>query len=126
MPGSDEPRGDTHPSSESIPTDRRTPEDLDAVFACLAHQRRRLLIECLSENPGPIVVEEVVRYISERDDVSTTDTLSNETPAELTITLLHSHLPKMADAGVIEVEHETNTIREGYRFDLATSLLEVV
>lgn len=125
MRRSDDPGDDAHPSSESIPADRRTPEDLDAVFACLAHQRRRLLIECLSENPGPIVVEEIVQYLSEREDVSTTDT-PNETPAEMTITLLHSHLPKMEDAGVIEVEHETNTIQEGYRFDLATSLLETV
>ena len=126
MPRSDDPAADFHPSPAPELTNLRTPDNVDTLFACLADQRRRLLIECLSEQPGPVVVEELVQYVSEREYGATTGTPSDDTLAEIAVTLLHNHLPRMDEAGVIDVDHETSTVQEGDRYDIATSLLEVV
>ena len=110
---------------DSGTSDSQTPEDIDAIFKCLAGHRRRLLIETLSTMSGSVGVEELVQRISE-GDIRTPGTTSDDRLNEVTISLLHTHLPKMDEAGVVEVDHETKTIQEGDRFCTAASLLEVV
>lgn len=126
MPQSDDPSDGPYLSVDSANGNLRAPEDVDTLFECLADHRRRLLIEYLAENSGPVVVEEIVRYISEPDGGATHDTLSTDTLVEITVTLLHNHLPKMNDAGVVDVDHETSTVQEGDRFEIATALVAVV
>lgn len=121
------PRSDDSPAfTGPIATSLDTPRDIDSLFACLANHRRRLLLEGLSERSGPVVVEELVQHIVEREDEATADTGGNDQLSEITIALFHNHLPKLQEAGVIDVDHETNTVREGYRFQTAKSLLETV
>ena len=97
---------------------------MDAIFGCLASHQRRLLIECLSETSGPVVVEELVQQISEQGDRSAAEASRDERLGDAAITLLHNPLPRMDEAGVIEVDHETKTIQKGDRFSTAASLLE--
>lgn len=126
MPQSDDPSDGSSPFTDSIATDQNSPGDLDSLFACLANHRRRLLLEGISKTSGPVVVEELVQHIVEREDVATADTDSSDQLVEITISLFHNHLPKMREAGVIDVDHETNTVQEGNRFETAKSLLEIV
>lgn len=126
MPRSDDSEDDSSPAPDSEATGRLTPDELDALCACLADHHRRVLIDRLSETSGQMVVDELVEHLSERETGETSRTPSNVSPAELTITLLHNHLPKLDEAGVVEVDDETKTVREGDRFDVATSFLEVV
>jgi len=126
MPSSENPSSSSNPFPESVTSDDRTPEDVDAIFACLASHQRRLLIEHLSETSGPVVVEELVQYVSKGEDSRTTGTPRDERLAEVTITLLHTHLPKMDEAGMVDLDHETKTVQKGDRFSTAVSLLEVI
>lgn len=126
MAHSDDSSDGPHPFANSAPTDSRRPTTVDTLFSCLANSRRRLVIDCLWENPGPVVVEEVVEHLTDRDDEATSTTRSDDERVEPTVALFHAHLPKLEEAGVVEVDHETNTVCEGDRFDLATSVLEVV
>ena len=96
------------------------------MFACLADRRRRILLDVLSENGGPVVVEELVEQIHERERTEFTDTPSDDTLVGITVALYHNHLPMMSEAGVIDVDHETNTVREGDRYETAMELLRVV
>lgn len=107
-------------------TDLRTPDDLDALFTCLADHRRRLLIDCLSENPGPLPVERLVEDVSERETGERTGTPSDETRTDVTITLRHNHLPRMDEAALVEFDHEANTVSKGGDFDVAAAVLDVV
>lgn len=55
-------------------------------------------------------------------DVRTED----EDIEELTAKLCHIHLPKLAEAGYIEWERETQTIRRKPKFDTVAPLVELV
>jgi len=126
MPRSEDPPDDSYSGLNAAVADMPTPNDVDELFACLADQQRRLLIECVAEHAGPLVIEELVQHISDREDGATPETQSKGALVETTIALLHQHLPKMDEARIIDVDHETNTVQEGEYFDVALAVLEVV
>lgn len=126
MPHSDLPAGSIRLSPDSEITDLWPPDDIDTLFACLANHRRRLLIDCVSESSGPLLVERLVEQISARETEGSTGTPSDERRAEITIALLHNHLPRMDEAAVVEFDREASTVSEGADFDDAAALLEAV
>lgn len=126
MPRSDSTAIGLDPYPELVPTDTSKSETIDTIFTCLANPRRRLLIERVSESSGSVTVEGLLQHLLDREDGTPPATLSNDERTGLTVSLHHRHLPKMEEAGLIEVNHETNTIRESTHFDVATSLLEGV
>lgn len=126
MPRSDDSSDDSSPLSDLSSIGLETPGHVDSIFVCLADRRRRLLLARLSENSPPVVVEDLVQHIRGREAGETPDTSSDEEPVEITIALVHNHLPKLSEAGVIDVDRETNTVEKGDRFEAAKRLLQVV
>ncbi|MFB6207535.1 MAG: ArsR family transcriptional regulator [Haloglomus sp.] len=86
------------------------------MFEALSHPRRRRILTVLVEaNPGDN--DEFVP-----DDFTPTD-------GELdgfVISLHHNHLPRLHDAGFIEWEPRTETVRRGPRFDEIVPLVELM
>ena len=126
MPSSENPPSSSNSFPDSVTSDHQTPEAVDAIFACLTNHRRRLLIECLSERSGPVVVEALIQQISDQEERRPAGTPRDERLGNVTLTLLHNHLPRMDKAGVVEVDHETKTVQKGDHFTTAVSLLEVI
>jgi hypothetical protein len=126
MTSSKNPSTDFSPLPDSVTSDLQTPEDVDAVFECLTGKRRRLLIKYLSETSGPVVVEELAQHISKQGGRSASGMSRDDRLGEDTIALLHTDLPKLDEAEIVEVNHETKTVQKGDRFSTAASLLEVI
>lgn len=124
MPQSDDSSDNVSPIPSS--TDLGAPGEVDSLLRCLADRRRRLLIECLSDQSGPLVVEELVQHVYEREVAESADSQSDDERVEIAITLIHNHLPRLSEAGVIEVDYDTNTVGEGDRMQTAMALLRVV
>lgn len=99
------------------------PEALDTLFTTIANQRRRLLIEGVAELSDPVQYEELAEFIADRENGAMTSTSLNEDRDRVTIALDHVHLPKLEAAGVIDVNHDEQTVQRGDRFDPALSLL---
>jgi hypothetical protein len=77
---------------------------LDSMLDVLSNRyRRRLLVALLEHNP------------QEDDDPQVPDdvTLGDEDLEELMVSMRHSHLPKLVDAGFIEWDQEMNNVRRG-------------
>lgn len=127
MPRSeDSPDGSPFPLPDPSSIGLETPGDVDSILVCLADRRRRLLLAGLSEKSPPVAVEDLVRHIREREAGEIPDTSSDDEAVEITITLVHNHLPKLSEAEVIDVDHETSTVKQGDRFEAAKRLLQVV
>lgn len=87
-----------------------TAPSIDLVFDLLADRRRRYALYVLSEtDDGVATVEKVVEGVLrlERRSEATGPT----GPPEVHTALEHVHLPKLADAGVIEHDARSGTIR---------------
>lgn len=98
------------PSTDvNSPNENSARTSTDLIYHLLSNERRRILLSSLLERPDervPVddVIDEIARH--ERPDpgpVSHRD--------RVTIDLHHVHLPKLADAGVIEHDPVTRTVR---------------
>lgn len=82
---------------------------LDELLDLLVDRRRRALVECLETEADPTVsLDEAVEYVTNRV-ADETGRRPNEDDVELE--LLHHHVPRLADDGVLEFDARSETIR---------------
>ena len=78
----------------------------DAVIANLTNTRRRIIFSVLADEDGPLSRDELAQEVAARDPNS--DTQSDE--EKLLLLLHHIHLPKLADAGLVEYDADAGTV----------------
>jgi len=87
---------------------------LDACLTLVADRRRRKLLKHLRYNGnGEVRIDDLVDQLYQVESAATDDRQMSQ--AQLATQLYHSHLPKLADHGVIEHDRERGTIE--YRPD---------
>ncbi|WP_323192742.1 hypothetical protein [Halostella sp. PRR32] len=91
---------------------------LDTTFELLARERRRTVLYCLRASDGQLSLSELVDRVAEREAA---ESAPDDDQQETAISLSQVHLPKLADAGVIEydrqeqlVEHEGDPFVETF------------
>ncbi|WP_207587890.1 DUF7344 domain-containing protein [Halomontanus rarus] len=96
-------------------TERKTPTlpvaetpSLDLVFDLLADQRRRYALYYLYESTdGVATVDEIATHVVSLEDQSQVD----DPQSHVITALRHVHLPKLEDAGVLEHDTRSQTVR---------------
>lgn len=74
----------------------------------LAAERRRLVLTVLAERPPSVELEELTTEIAAREPgVDATD---EETVERVALTLHHTHLPTLAEMGVVDYDLQTQRI----------------
>jgi len=92
------------------------PNTLGRLFDALRHPYRRRILMLVSEhNPRDEEEFSVEDLATEDDDLEL-----------LTTELFHAHLPKLAEAGYIEWNEDTHTVRRGPNFDDIAPLLRLM
>ena len=97
-------------------TQKHMRRELDRMFDVLGDPyRRRILLLVSDANPR------------DEDEFSPEEIADEYDEVEFKPTdLIHRHLPKLADAGYITWDRETETIRRGPRFDEIEPLLKLI
>lgn len=92
-----------------ITTDGGDPLSLDAILELLANAHRRAILTRLREDSSHVAsLEELVSHLV-RLDADRTGTQPGRDHVEAT--LLHVHLPKLANTGVIEYDAQSEQLR---------------
>ncbi|WP_136718488.1 DUF7344 domain-containing protein [Halorientalis salina] len=94
---------------------------LDTLYDLLANQRRRYAISCLQDHGSialPDLADEVVCY---ENDAPITEIPEKEV-LRVYSTLWHAHIPKLAEAGVVEYDQEQDIVTLGGNADQVDSL----
>jgi len=96
------------PSSSSDILASRT----DTVVAALANHRRRAILTCLQQSQsGTATVEELASFIAEHTDRQSS--IPPDTDGQnITMSLYHVHLPKLADANLITYEPDQGQVSD--------------
>lgn len=68
----------------------------------LSSERRRVLLDVLADRSTPVGLEALARAIGEEE--MGTDAVDPETTERIAITLHHNHIPKLAEAGVVDYD----------------------
>lgn len=105
----------------SEPTRQLTGEWLstDELLGLLSNGRRRRLVAHLHSRDGPVSLSDAIDHVaeSEGDDGRRT---------AVTTEFHHVHLPKLADASVVQYDREADVLESGANADRAVRLLESV
>lgn len=109
---------DTTADTRSHSSERDAP--LDTTFSALANRRCRVVLRQLAESDDALVVDDLVtRLADELDDEAVSET-------SLRTSLYHTHLPKLADAGLVEYDPDSGLVRlrTDSRFEEVDSTIE--
>ncbi|MFC6716437.1 ArsR family transcriptional regulator [Natrialbaceae archaeon GCM10025810] len=92
---------DAHFGGDDVGSTTELPAE---CYDILSHPRRIRLLEVLAGRPRSATVSDLTEAIYERERAAETD---DPTRHEVRISLVHSHLPRLADANVIAWQGET-------------------
>lgn len=82
----------------------------DELFRVLAHPRRRFILQYLQTVETPLPVDELATALVAWEDQRTGADQPRDERTGIEISLVHSHLPKMADAGVVTYDATRQTV----------------
>lgn len=78
------------------------------VFDVLSNERRRKALSYLVEHDASVDIDELVSQLASETDID-----SREADwSRLELMFHHAHLPKMADAGLVEYDQETASVEK--------------
>lgn len=82
----------------------------DVVFDLLNSSRRRMVLSYLREHGREITVTELAGQIAAMEHDTDVESLSREQRKRVYVSLYQTHIPKLADAGVVDYDPETGTV----------------
>ena len=102
------------PADEQVLSDRSVLSDVDvetdALLEVLSEPRRRFVISCLAEYETPLTLPDVADELAVWEHDARLPEISADDVAAIHADLYHVHVPKMADAGVVEYSQERELV----------------
>ena len=95
-------------AEESVPSLSR-----DKIFHILQTQRRRDALRYLKDQEGPVEMRTLAEQVAAWENDTTVPQLSSDERQRVYIALYQSHLPKLAEEGVIEYEKGRGIVERG-------------
>ncbi|WP_327053762.1 DUF7344 domain-containing protein [Halomicrococcus gelatinilyticus] len=95
-------------AGESVPALPR-----DKIFHILQTQRRRDALRYLKDNEGPVEMRTLAEQVAAWENDTTVAELSSDERQRVYIALYQSHLPKLAEEGIIEYEKGRGIVERG-------------
>lgn len=87
-------------------------ERISELFSVLADQRRRYAIHCLSQSETPMALADLTDEIV-RLEMGTDPTMVPEVRDQIYTQLSHRHLPKLAEANLVNFDKDENLVSLG-------------
>lgn len=96
--------------------------EMDTIFELLSHPARRYVLTYLLRSDGFVSMTELVDYVMEKTTHTMTD---REFRHRLTVSLTHTHLPKLADEEYVKYNVERQIVLPTDRTQLFAPYLEM-
>lgn len=104
------------PESLSTRADSRSGTAADSQFDVLADRRRRAVLRYLEDSEGPVSLSDLADHLVLEDHADDEGALASAgdalfgTRRRVQISLRHSHLPNLADAGAVDFDYDANAV----------------
>jgi hypothetical protein len=85
----------------------------DKIFHLLQTQRRRDVLRYLKDNDGPVEMRTLAEQVAAWENDTTVAALTSDERQRVYIALYQSHLPKLAEEGIIEYEKGRGIVERG-------------
>lgn len=91
-------------------SDDRNPESLDERYMLLSDERRRVVLDILTDQSEPIELTALSGLVAAAEHDGDVDEVCPSTRERIAVSLHHIHLPKMDDFGVVEYDTDTQAV----------------
>ncbi|NHN47091.1 hypothetical protein G9464_05695 [Halostella sp. JP-L12] len=98
----------------------------DELFDVLSHQRRRFLLHALQTAETPVQIEELTTELVVWETQQPVPNRSGDDRTAIEVSLVHNHLPKMAQAGLIRYDETEQTVMLADRTDEVKAHLQTM
>ncbi|QCJ47285.1 MULTISPECIES: DUF7344 domain-containing protein [Haloprofundus] len=95
---------------DSVRVDDTDTFPLDAVFQVLCDPRRRYVLYHLQTCRYPATLSEVAEQVAAWEYEEDPERIPEEVTEQVRADLHHSHLPKLADAGIVDYDADANVV----------------
>ncbi|WP_323192611.1 hypothetical protein [Halostella sp. PRR32] len=102
--------------------------ELDAIFRLLSSQRRRYVLHSLKEYENPLALADLAKEVGIRETDGANSEVSVEEVKRISISLYHTHIPKLRDANIVQYDKETDIVTlsdEGVQWEEYEERLQV-
>ena len=110
------------PARKEIP---RAVLEQDHVYAAVGHSRRRYLCCALFEKAEWSLTELATKTAALEQEVPERE-IQQTQREQMYISLYHTHVPKLAEAGVLEFDENSETIRADRNIDHVLMILDAI
>lgn len=100
---------DSRPAAARPSTDSAE-QYFDELFDLLSRRRRRYALACLMEHTEPVALSELAREVAVRENGTTAAEISDDRVRAVESSLYHSHIPKLAEVGVVGYDPERASV----------------
>lgn len=97
---------------------------IDTLFETLARPGNRYVLSYVIQENGPVPYHELVEYVVDKAETPM-DLSTSEFRGRIATRLVHSNLPKLEDANLVEYDTESQVIRETEATEVAVPYLEL-
>lgn len=103
--------------SEDVRSEPINPLPKDETFHLLSNQRRRDALRYLADHDGSVDMRDLAEQVAAWEQGTTVQQLTSQERQRVYIALYQTHLPKLADHGVISYDQSRGTIERTERAD---------
>lgn len=96
---------------------------LDVVYRILSNERRRTVIAKLHRGEGQLSIGELAEHVAAVENDKPLSSVGTDERKRAYVSLYQSHLPKMADAGVIDYDRDRGVLEPGPNFETLVGVL---
>ena len=98
----------------------------EEIFDLLQNERRRHVLQYLRQHGGPVTLGDLADQVAAAEYDCPTDDVTSAQRKRVYTTLQQSHLPQMADVGIIDYDSDEGVIETTEQTDELTVYLEIV
>ena len=100
-------------------------QQTNSIFTGLGHPCRRKIVSIVTEMSGPITTDELAREIATRSDRALPADGDSDPVESIRLELHHSHLPKLAEADLIEYDQDAKLVSSASATTHLTALVQI-
>lgn len=84
---------------------------VDVAYDLLADQRRRHVLACLADQTNSIPLDDLAKDVAGRENEAPSAEIPDDEVETISLSLHHTHLPKLAAAGVVDYDPDRDRVR---------------
>jgi len=83
---------------------------ISVIFDCLSRARRRYCLHRLHNAETPIALADLAEDVANWESDRPKAEIADETIQEVALSLYHQHIPKLAEAGLVQYDQERTVV----------------